>query len=383
MSYKGLPDDLLRKVQPLELQTYARGTGWDRIDGISGEIAVYRKLFGGQIEELIVPQNPQFSDFLRRIAEAIDVVSKVEARSGTEILHDLLIPPSDVLRFRIASHLTDAGTVPLNDGLSFMAGSRKALLATACSVVQPQAFHPRLSRNEAEEFISNCRLGQTERGSFVATFVCPINALGVESNDQGLLFPLAPAETFTRKVTGTLMKSVSAIVAAIDADNIARVVTPAPGELQISSNLCEALLEMQPTGAESVLQISSSWARTVPLTTDVPPTVRIRKDYFPIIEQIERELRPRPEPTEGKFFGRVAKMFGAEKDGRMQGDVEFLFLWDNEQLVRARLDLSPDDYEVACEAHKRNLMASVTGILFQAPRLNRIRDYREFELFKP
>ena len=49
------------------------------------------------------------------------------------------------------------------------------LLSEAHSVLVPQPYHPRMSRSEAEDFLSRCRLGQTDRGSFVLTVACPLD----------------------------------------------------------------------------------------------------------------------------------------------------------------------------------------------------------------
>ena len=63
----------------------------------------------------------------------------------------------------------EAGILPLDHAARVVTGMRRLLLAAAHSVLLPRAYHPRLSRAEAEEFVSRCRLGQTERGSFVLT----------------------------------------------------------------------------------------------------------------------------------------------------------------------------------------------------------------------
>ncbi len=44
-----------------------------------------------------------------------------------------------------------AATCLLDHGINIFLGTKKAILAAACSVVQPQPFHPRLSQTEAEQ----------------------------------------------------------------------------------------------------------------------------------------------------------------------------------------------------------------------------------------
>src|SRR5205807_5516419 len=109
--------------------------------------------------------------------------------------------------------------------------ARKALLAASCSAVQPQTFHPRLSRTEAEQLLQACRLGQTERGSFTAVIACPIDAVGPQAllpklmplfegqtgpvAGAGAEPPLVSPEPFTRRTTSLLMRSVARIVQGI------------------------------------------------------------------------------------------------------------------------------------------------------------------------
>lgn len=99
---KGLPDNLLGRVRPTDVQNCMRAMGWERVSNIVGEIAVYHRP-GSDFDEVIVPQNPALSDFALRMAEAVVVLSEVEKRPQHEILNDLLMPSADVLRFRVES----------------------------------------------------------------------------------------------------------------------------------------------------------------------------------------------------------------------------------------------------------------------------------------
>ena len=96
------------------------------------------------------------------------------------------------------------GAIKLDDGLALLSGSRKALLAAACSVKRPQTFHARMSLREAEAFVGKCRLGQTERGSFVATIECALD-IGDASPTDGAI---DNAEPFGRKATTLMMSSI-------------------------------------------------------------------------------------------------------------------------------------------------------------------------------
>jgi hypothetical protein len=162
-------------------------------------------------------------------------------------------------------------------------------------VVQPQKFHSRMRRTEAEQLINACRLGQTEEGSFVTAFICPLNAVPSEPLPP-LVSSNASPDSFTRKVTQTLMRSLSQVVEAVKSDQVETLISPQQGQIVISANLCEALLKLQPAAQESLVSVYATWARTAPPPLNTPNKVRFSKEYFPIIEDVARRLRPAQRP---------------------------------------------------------------------------------------
>lgn len=195
------------------------------------------------MEQLIVPLDPRVDDYGRSMADVIERLSKHSGRAPLEVLNDLLIPPSDVLRFVVDEPEARSGSIPLEQSISLLTGAQRALLSSACSVIQPQSFHPRLSRAEAEQLIGACRMGQTERGSFTLTIACPVEAVDSELT---LLKPtplfdglgeagddppdVRAKDPFARRVTRLLMRSLDRIARAIDADKADTLVADSPDE---------------------------------------------------------------------------------------------------------------------------------------------------------
>ena len=257
MNYKGLPEHLVVRIKPADARAYAAASGWVRVPARNGKAAVYNRP-GSDLDQLLIPLDPDLSDYSKRMAEVVEGLAEHQDRPAAEVLNDLLISPSDVLRFRVDEPETEAGVVPLVQGIELLEGARRAILASACSVVQPQSFHPRLSRAEADQLLQACHLGQTERGSYTIVIACPLDAVGGESLTVGPmpLFEvtedvemLAPhLEPFTRKTTGLLMRSIARIVSAVAADQVASLLEPTSDQPLLSANLCEALIMMQPAG---------------------------------------------------------------------------------------------------------------------------------------
>jgi hypothetical protein len=177
MSYKGLPEHLVARIKPADARAYATASGWVRGPTVNGKVAVFNHP-DLDLDQLLIPIDPNLSDFPERMADVVASLAEHQKRTAPEVLNDLLLPASDVLRFRLDEPEAQSGALSLEQGIELLQGARKAVLSAACSVVQPRTFHPRLSRTEAEQLLQACRLGQTERGSFTVVIACPLDAVG-------------------------------------------------------------------------------------------------------------------------------------------------------------------------------------------------------------
>lgn len=377
MSYESLPGELLRAVTPQQVRSYALAKGWKRVPKVDGQIALFHRP-ESEFDQLIVPMEMSAVDYARRIADVVMILMEVEHRSMTEIVGDLLLPDADIVRYRIISPDAEKGTLPLQEGLRLLDGARRSLLAAACSVLSPSTYHPRMSRTEAVQLLDACKLGQTERGSFTVAIACPLRAV---EQEQLLMNGVEP---FTRLTTTLLMRSAHKLVNAIEADQVPSVFKPEPGEPELSANLLDAILRMQPQQERSSLAISASWASVLPLpqAKAVPSTVKFRREYFPIIDDVCRKLRPSLEPTSSLFIGFVDALNGEPaEDGQMQGETTLLLAREDE-MIRARADLNAKDYQTAIDAHRKAGFVKFHGLLHLGHRVHRITDVSDFQLVK-
>jgi hypothetical protein len=342
-------------LSPRRLRDFAKATGWQRVQITAAVPVALFEHDKHPDHQLLIPSDQASPDYENRVRDVIGTLAETSDLSPGEVLMALLNFDADVLRFSVASDLTESGQIPLQQGIDLLDGAKRALLASACSVVHPEKHHPRMSWTAAIQLLQRCRLGQTERGSFVATILCPLD----EARDtQARLFEDAEDVPFARSATRLLIASVQHMVSAIDEDTISKVLTPDESEPVVSANLCEALLAMQPTGPRSILTVSATWS---PAVTPPPAArqVRVKQDHFTQIAIIYNELRPRKEPTETEqFVATVSTLNGTPgPDNRVSGEVTLTLLRDDESL-RARADLIPDEYEVADKAHMSHRFVS-------------------------
>ncbi|MDA1053293.1 MAG: hypothetical protein O3C40_22810 [Planctomycetota bacterium] len=141
---------------------------------------------------------------------------------------------------------------------------------------------------------------------------------------------------------------------------------------------------MQPSEEKSQLTISVTWASTLPQATAVsriPSRVTFQYDYFPIIEEIFKKLRPTHEPTTPSLFvGYVDTLNGDPgADGQVQGDTRFLVVYE-EEMVKARSDLNADDYQIAIRAHASGKAVKFQGTLHLGRRTHRIDNIQSLQI---
>lgn len=370
-------DGLIDRLQPSAVEHYAEVTGWQRVNGVPNNIALFHKpsnMPGGRTLEILIPRNRSFADFDERLAEAVETLGSLEYLTPVEMLNNVIVP-SDAMRFRNASPGTASGLIPLIEGVDFYSGIKRTFSAAACDFFDPQSYHARLYRRESEEYLAGCRLGQTQVGSYIATVLCPINpplrGLGTSTNS---LFPEIPETEFYRSVTARVMQSLEAIQVKLDRGDTQLLIRPEGKDVKISGNFFEALTQMRPDPNASDLEVSVSWSHTISFTPDVPTKITILESYFPELEVVAASLRPDYQPEERQLVGKVLALYGDQnEENLMEGEIILRF-FDEERLNDVRVQLEPKDYELACDAHKLGKYVEIIGRLE--------RRGRRYEMFK-
>lgn len=367
MIYRGVDLEKISAISFLELRDYLKSNNWS-VTQISGT-SLY--LFKKGTSEIIFSSEIDLVDKARRIADALLEIQSVEDKEVRQIIKNISHNTVDVIRFRLGGPIAEDGTIPMDFGIDLFNGGKKALLASACLAADPQKYHARLQRGDAEGFINSCRIGQTEYGSFVTTFLCPTVVDTEDANNEG----------FGRKATSTLIKSLSNVVSSIDndqVDSLLNEVTPL-----ISGNICEAILQMMPSErGSSFLEVSASWSPKI-AAPNIVSRVSFTSSYYERIESIARNLRPQHSPLSANIIARVDGLNGKpDADGKVRGEVVLVFVDESGELIKAKVDLNSDDYQKAWKAHGSNIHLSFKGILHKGSgrKLSQIKDATDVDV---
>lgn len=365
-------DEMLRRLEPAAIRAYARAKGWRPVAAEFDDVAVLGAPDGG-LAQLIVPRRTTLADRLDLMRRVVERLAEYEGSSTDAVLDDLSGHHADVLALNISSDRTEGGFLPLSDAANILTGARRALQAAAHSVLAPElVHHPRLDRSEVEEFIRHCEMGQTRVGSFVLSIRC--------SDVPGNLV-LDGEPPLSRRAVETLHRSVARLVNAVEEERLHGLDQPESG-LRITDNLCDALLKMQPDDPSAALTWSVSWDLRYAVAADLVRSVEMRRYHFEGIERIYRELRRREEAAEQIYVGRVDELKGdIGEDGRRSGPV-VLTIFLEEEIVKASVMFSADDYEKAIDAHLSSRLVTIRGRLLRSRRAASIDSYRQFDLIQ-
>jgi len=372
-----LQDDVLKRIGPLDLQRFALAHGWERRTlPVRFKLALYSRPEDPS-QELLLPQTEQYGDYLERIADFVRGLASFEGLSLKQVLNELLNPHSDVLRFGYVAPESKLGFVPFLTGISLFDAALQSISTATYDVLKPEKFHKRMSNSKADAYIKSCRMGQTDKGSFVISLICPVEPASQlpVSDDEDNIIDETPA--FGRKVTQHVMRSVDQIRTFVMADQANRLVEPEPGDVIISGNFFESLMAFPIEHEAASLYISANWDRSI-AQPEAPDRNEVRFDMFTAIEDVARQLRPTKISKEDRFVAKVVALRGEQNtEEQMEGDVVLLIL-DLDTSLRAKVWLNPADYIVACDAHKLNRYVTVTGILSRMRKSNRIDTYTSF-----
>jgi hypothetical protein len=376
-----MKNEMYKTIQSLKftaLQAYLRNTGWVRIVVPKPSIALFQKTVDNDFYEVLLPLSKHFADYTERILEVVEGIAASEQRAVHQILTDLSLPPSDLVRFRVINPETWSGTISFLDGFRLLESAKKALFTTACDILQPEKYHKRLGLKGAQQFIEQCRLGQTEKGSFVASVLCPFVNQTLDEQAMQLSFfddPIDFKNSFTRQVTVRLMQALAQVKTAIDNGEENRIID-LEGDKIISANFLESIVELNWWHEQNEVEIGMSWSQFAPESALIPRKIRLSNDYIPVFEKMIHKIKPKEVGLDDIFIGRISQV-KADPDPNTRTDGEIIlnyFLGEEEKVSKARVILEKEAYRTACEAHQTGQTVRIKGKLLTIGRSKMIEN---------
>jgi len=275
--------------------------------------------------------------------------------------------------------------IGLDDGVLAYESLRGLIVAAAYSVSaeKPRAVQPARKPADVLKYAREVMIGPASEGSFIFSIHAPVPPR--LTTGQGSLFEndsleeSEALEPFERRVSIRLHQAINAAFSAADAALSSTDSLEAfTGGIKrgISANLCEALVGL---GGEQghAFEISHRLAPARPTKTTLPP-VRFRRDHLTVLSAAAQELRERLPEEDVLVTGNVVRL---HREASESGEVSIAGVVEGEdRLRRIWINLHPEAYVAAADAHKKTLTVTIRGDLVRRGNRSYLLNAHGFEV---
>ncbi|WP_411071195.1 hypothetical protein [Streptomyces sp. cmx-4-25] len=353
-------------VGPEELVSYLSRSGWVRARaGTLAELWQSREDIGTAV---LVPRFAEADDFVRTLEILTGEVARLERRSPEDVLRDIARQFLDVTDLRAQDDDIDEGTISLQSGLGLFNAANSLMVSAAAATIHRQSYYGRAIPKAAHAHARRLRLGQTRPGSYILPVISSARFGATVRDGEGIPHLDVASEDayFDRRVLATLSRSLETLAEM----TMQRGRTPTRSDILdsvgegVSTELCNAVLEVIKKGNVDIFDVAFNWAPASPVPDDLQRRVVFSSENAPILTQVRDELKESEEPSDTVLYGVIRRMSlkQHEDSGRVSLDT---VVDGKKRSVSFDLDLAT--YRRAAQYHGERRRVVVTGTLDAPP----------------
>lgn len=355
------------------LRTYLQSRGWTSGDNADRKSLVFfgPRADSGRPLEIILPRSEDFTDYYARVADAVNLLAAIDDVSPAKIVFDIRCNNNDFVRFRVKSSGA-LDSMPLAEAARDTAALKSLFAYGACSETEARPHFDALTASGIRH-ADTCQFDHTFRGSFGFVVRSPV----VKENEQGDIFK-AP---FERRVVERIARGLLITEKAVSTDDYDVLVSAYPDAF--NSRMCEALDEMSAQSQREV-EISISWATTVPVASDLASlgAITLSEKYFDCLRYAAGRLKE-VLPESVAILGRVVNLHSNSAPGDRTNDGTVTVKYqhhDLKSIIDVRLRLSRSQYVEAARAHIEGKLVRAVGVLEKNGSIWELVGITEFEV---
>ena len=355
--------DMTLKLNPLAVTKYLSETNWELYPIKRNDIKIFQYKKEDLFEQVTIPLDKKLRDYKNAMYDAVCKIAYVEKKSVEQLMLYLLNPNTDNLKIRLDKKEVESGNIMFDDAIQLFDNAKKLIAATALDVINPKKIHYGRIDEPVQKFLSQCRFGQTEIGSYVVSVICPFvdfpktegyKKLNAFFDEEQYAYSL------TREVINRLMTNVATIKQKIDDGNLESL---ANYDSPISSNFYEALSGLSMDTEDTTVEFMAEWSPTVQSNRCQYNRISVTNDYYEPIKTIISKIKEcTNERTE--IVGKIKELKAAPViDNREHGTIIVVYVGDNARAKSVTVKLDREDYDKAVAAHQHGKAVKVVGDL--------------------
>jgi len=370
-------------VSAIDIRDYAISQKWTLVkEALHDGLFVLNSPYDDYMQ-LIFPKDELASSFQEMAWITMNKLAKRYNFPFKKIIEEIREVNDDVLCLRYFSENKNVNSISFEEAFEAISATRQMLQSAASSVVAPALSHPKLNRKEAQELIKKTRFRHTEEGSFILKISHPCEISSVSS-----LFGDEYKKPLSRSAFELMNISVVKISNAIEADTVSNLFNEEKNSKEpvISYNFCDSLSKLFDEEREIPFQFIFNWSKSslqkIP-QPDIPNRVVFPYSNKSKIEEVKAYFMPpkRDFIQDDTFIGTIDTLDGdVGEDERRRGSVTLTTFYNNETF-KSKINLSPDEYQIAINAHQKgNAFVKIVGDLQREKNSQSIVNVQSFNL---
>lgn len=360
-----------------ELVKYLEEKQWkEKLDFPNNKVRVFEKAYEDDEYTIVLPRKQEYKDYKKRLEAAIETISELEEIGFEEItkqIHQsnnskvININKKDKINFRIISNEVEDGTMPIEYAANVVEGMKK-LVASSIYTEKTRRKHFLQAGKLLE--LSNYRLGQSKVGSYIFTLEVDIYSKQVQMKLGDEVDELDDS----RKVIRRIQNGLSQIANAKNEKDIDRLMEKGFVD-GLNANMCEAILKLK--NADNMkLETTIEWADNVVKPKGIVEKVTLTNKDFYLIQGLIEKYKEEP----SKIIELEGYVYALHNKEKGHGEERYIMLsaevdGKNRSI---KIDLSAEDYYLACEAHSRTSKVKVKGEIDSIGKNLTLYNYSEF-----
>lgn len=325
-------------------------------------------------KRIAIPSSEKFIDFYVIIEDILRTISILVNKPVIQIIKEINTVFFDRMEFRIVSNITNDGKLPLDYASNCIEGLKELVLYSACAEqkAQPICFR---ANNAAKNYLNGFKLAQTELGSFIINVdIKVVN----DKLEQQVLNVCDVPKPFEHKVVERIYTAMTQVDSIVMQQKTPVQVTEDGYQLGITANMCDALLKMKPDVGDVEIDTTIRYASALTRKAEIKH-ITVRNNHFWALQEISKNYRDKVEIQDVTLTGIVKSLSKNDAFNHTERIIRLITHYEG-RLRTISMELSDDDYFIACDAHRDEKTVEVSGTLDMSQRIWELTDITSFHM---
>lgn len=344
-------------VSSIEIRDYAQSMGWELVREALKDGLFVLNSPNNDNTQLIFPKDSDSLEYPEMAYIGLKRLSDYYRKNLINLAEEIREVNDDVISLRYYSENKIVNSISFEEAFEAITATRQMILSAASSIVNPTIYHPKLNRTEPQELIKKTKFRHTQEGSFIIKVAIPFESIIRPANVLPLFLDQSE-KPMGRQTVELISLASKEIIETIDSNTIPQLYKQQLESNRpfISYNFCDSLLKIFDEERELPFELIFNWSRASLLSITkptVPGRITFPFSYKGKMEELKGYFAPKVKELTDTFYGTVEALNGEiGLQGFRSGEVVFALLIETE-IVRARANLTSEQYQIAIRAHER------------------------------